>query len=179
MVERQKKTEPLRYSWSVDGEFYEGAHTTRAEAVREAIREHELFEGDAVCVGEACKVSARSLVREWVNGYDILDQIQDFASGNYAHADDWPNVPRENREAMDDAVADAIAPFLDEPRFWPVTNIMTVKVTADDLAIAYRGLNRCRFCFDVPLESQQCTRRGGPCEVLPPEIADAIDRVTS
>jgi hypothetical protein len=129
------------YSWSRDEELYIGSFGSHGDAALDAICEADLAPGDTVTVGVNVPYDKGSLIRSYVDADYIIERLSEGAYDNVGeHAEDWPDVSDEGRKKLDDALVKAIAPFIDEPRFWSITEPKAVEITAEMFAEAHKRL---------------------------------------
>ncbi len=164
----------LEYSWSTDREGYHGQHETLDGAVVEAVIERDLKPGHVVWVGENIGYDAVSLVRSCIDADHVIERLNEHAYDNVGEfAEEWPDVSDIDRQKLDEALVNAIVPFLDAPKFWTVEKAVQVEVTMAMFLKAHpldKGPAHCRRCFE-PIDGgpEPCEEDGEPCEALTAE----------
>lgn len=159
------------YSWSTDEEYYFGAFSSVDEAVMDAIVENELVPGDSVSVGENVPYAyaAEEIVRSCFDAAAVIEMLSEHAYDNFG--EDWPSVRKEDEAKIEEALVQAILPFIDEPSFWSIKSARDVAITFKMFVEAHlpSGTPHCRRCFDFMLETDENSRicaEGGTCKAI-------------
>lgn len=124
-------TTAREYSWSLNGERYEGQEASRELAIDDAINS-----ADDIDVGETLYIGVNCAWAPTIDAQEVLDALGDQAQGDIGDGSEgWPDASSDAVAALSDrltAVLDAwMTEFKQKPHFWSVHEVEKILITPE------------------------------------------------